>query len=111
LRYHASRGNPSGEEMSDGSHSDEFDEEEPHVERLEGGSSTVDGRILIGTVNEVVGSDFKSEAFDTIGCLVLGQLGRAPEVGDEVHLHGHILLVEEANSPRVARVSVKKEPG
>jgi CBS domain containing-hemolysin-like protein len=90
---------------------DEFDEEEPHVERVEGGSYTVDGRIPIGTVNEVVGSDFKSEDFDTIGGLVLGQLGRAPEVGDEVHLHGHILRVEEANGPRVARVSVKKEPG
>ena len=43
--------------------------------------------------------------------LALGQLGRAPEVGDEVHLHGHRLRVEEANGPRVARVSVKKEPG
>jgi CBS domain containing-hemolysin-like protein len=90
---------------------DEFDEEEPHVERLEDGSYTVDGRIPFGTVNEVVGSAFKSEDFDTIGGLVLGQLGRAPEVGDEVHLHGHILRVEEANGPRVARVSVKKEPG
>ncbi len=90
---------------------DEFDEEEPHVQRVEGGSYTVDGRIPIGTVNEVVGSDFKSEDFDTIGGLVLGQLGRAPEVGDEVHLHGHTLRVEEANGPRVVRVSVKKEPG
>jgi CBS domain containing-hemolysin-like protein len=36
---------------------DEFDEEEPHVERLEDGSYTVDGRIPIGTVNETVGSD------------------------------------------------------
>jgi CBS domain containing-hemolysin-like protein len=89
---------------------DEFDEEEPHVERLEDGSYTVDGRIPIGTVNETVGSDFKSEDFDTIGGLVLGQLGRGPEVGDEVHLNGHILRVEEANGPRVARVSVKKEP-
>ena len=88
---------------------DEFDEEEPHVERLEDGSYTVDGRIPIGTVNEVVGSDFKSEDFDTVGGLILGQLGRAPKVGDEVHLHDHILRVEEANGPRVARVSVKKK--
>ena len=42
--------------------------------------------------------------------MILGQLGRAPEVGDEVHLHDHILRVEEANGPRLARVSVKKEP-
>jgi CBS domain containing-hemolysin-like protein len=89
---------------------DEFDEEEPQVERVEDGSYTVDGRIPIRRVNEVVGSDFKSEDFDTIGGLVLGQLGHAPEVGYEVHLHDHILRVEEANGPRLARVSVKKEP-
>jgi len=71
--------------------SDEFDEEEPHIERLEDGSYVVEGRILMGTVNETVGSDFKSEDFDTTGGLVLGQLGRAPEVGDEVHLHDYRL--------------------
>ena len=88
---------------------DEFDEEEPRVERLEDGSYSVNVRIPIGTVNEVVGSGFESEDFHSIGGLVLGQLGRAPEVGDEVYLHGHILRVEEANGSLVARVGVKKE--
>jgi len=88
---------------------DEFDEEEPRVERLEDGSYTVDGRIPIAEVNEVVGSDFKSEDFDTIGGLVLGQLGRAPAVGDEVRIGEHVLRVEEVDGPRVARVKVKKE--
>ena len=89
---------------------DEFDAEEPHVERLEDGSFSMDGRIPIGTVNEVVSSEFESEDFDTIGGLVLGQLGRAPQVGDEVRLGDHVLRVEEVDGPRVARVSVKKEP-
>jgi CBS domain containing-hemolysin-like protein len=87
---------------------DEFDEEEPHVERLEDGSYTVDGRIPIGEVNEVVGSEFESEDFDTIGGLVLGQLGRIPEVGDEVRMGDHVLRVEEVDGPRVARVNVKE---
>ena len=89
---------------------DEFDEEEPHAERLEDGSYAVDGRITIGTVNEAVGSDFESEDFETIGGLVLGQLGRAPEVGDEVRLDGYLLRVEEVDGPRVARVVARKEP-
>ncbi|HSK83455.1 MAG TPA: hemolysin family protein, partial [Rubrobacter sp.] len=87
---------------------DEFDEEEPHVQRLEDGSYVVDGRIPIGQVNDVVGSGFESEDFDTIGGLVLGQLGRAPEVGDQVHLQGYILSVEEVEGPRVALVRVQK---
>ena len=88
---------------------DEFDEEEPHVEKLGPGSYAVDGRVPIAEVNEVVDSAFKSQDFDTIGGLVLGQLGRAPEVGDEVYLHGHILRVEEVDGPRVARVEVRKD--
>jgi CBS domain containing-hemolysin-like protein len=88
---------------------DEFDEEEPRVERLEDGSYTVDGHITIGTVNEVVGSDFESEDFETIGGLVLGQLGRAPAGGDEVRIGEHVLRVEEVEGPRVARVSVKMD--
>ena len=88
---------------------DEFDEEEPRVERLEDGSYSVDGRILIGAVNDALGSDFESEDFDTVGGLVLGQLGRAPEVGDEVRLDGYLLQVEEVDGPRVARVRVKKD--
>jgi len=89
---------------------DEFDEEEPRVQRLEDGSYGVDGRITIGTVNEALGSDFESEDFETIGGLVLGQLGRAPEVGDEVRLDDHLLRVEEVDGPRVARVVARKEP-
>ncbi len=89
---------------------DEFDEEEPYVERLEDGSYAVDGRRPIGEVNEVVGSGFESEDLDTIGGLVLGQLGRAPEVDDEVRMGDHVLRVEEVDGRRVARVSVKKEP-
>jgi len=87
---------------------DEFDEEEPHVQRLEDGSYVVDGRIPIRQVNDVVGSGFESEDFDTIGGLVLGQLGRAPEVGDQVHLQGYMLSVEEVEGPRVALVRVQK---
>ena len=90
---------------------DEFDEEEPRVERLEDGSYSVDGRLAIGSVNEIVGSDFESEDFDTIGGFVLGQLGHAPEVGDEVRQDRHVLRVEEVDGPRVARVAVRRDPG
>jgi len=85
---------------------DEFDEEEPGMDRLDDGSYSVDGRVPIGVVNDSLGSDLQSEDFDTIGGLVLGQLGRAPETGDEVSLDGHTLRVEETDGPRVARVVI-----
>ena len=93
---------------------DEFDEEEQPVHKLEDGSYAIDGRVPITTVNEALESGFESDDFDTIGGLVLGQLGRSPEVGDEVILDGYTLRVEEVDGARVAQVVVRErdeEPG
>jgi CBS domain containing-hemolysin-like protein len=87
---------------------DEFDEEEPAVRQLPDGSYSIDGRIPIGVVNEALGSAFESEDFDTIGGLVLGHLGRVPEVGDEVRLDGYLLRVDEVDGPRVAQVIARE---
>jgi CBS domain containing-hemolysin-like protein len=90
---------------------DEFDEEEPAVRQLVDGSYSIDGRIPIKVVNEALGSGFESEDFDTIGGLVLGNLGRVPEVGDEVRLDGFLLRVDEVDGPRVAQVVAREAPG
>jgi magnesium and cobalt exporter, CNNM family len=87
---------------------DEFDEEEPAISKLNDGSYMVDGRIPIQVVNEALDSEFASEDFDTIGGLVLGQLGRAPEVGDELDVDGYVLRVDEVDGPRVAQVIVRE---
>lgn len=89
---------------------DEFDEEEPAISRLPDGSYSIDGRIPIGVVNEALGTGFESEDFDTIGGLVLGQLGRAPEVGDEVVLDGYALRVEDVDGPRVSQLLARHLP-
>ncbi len=89
---------------------DEFDEEEPAVRQLADGSYSIDGRIPIGVVNEALGSQFESNDFDTVGGLVLGALGRAPAVGDEIRLDGYLLRVDEVDGPRVAQVLARQAP-
>jgi CBS domain containing-hemolysin-like protein len=90
---------------------DEFDEEEEvAVRALPDGTHSIDGSASIGVINEALGSRFESEDFDTIGGLVLGRLGRAPEVGDEVRLEGYLLRVEEVDGLRVARIVAREEP-
>jgi CBS domain containing-hemolysin-like protein len=85
---------------------DEFDEEEQPAHKLEDGSYAIDGRVPIADVNEALESRFESDDFDTIGGLILGHLGRSPEVGDEVVLDGYSLRVDEVDGPRVAGVVV-----
>jgi CBS domain containing-hemolysin-like protein len=87
---------------------DEFDEEEPLMRKLSSGTYSVDGRIPITVVNEALEAHFESEDFDTIGGLVLGQLGRAPEEGDEVLVDGHLMRVDEVDGSRVAQILVQE---
>ena len=56
---------------------DEFDEEEPQVERVEDGSYTVDGRIPLGGSTRSWALD--KRGLRPAGGLVLGQLGHAPK--------------------------------
>jgi CBS domain containing-hemolysin-like protein len=89
----------------------EFDEEGPAVRELPDGSYEIDGGAPIREVNEALGLRFESEDFGTVGGVVLGLLGRAPEPGDEVRLAGHVLRVEATDGARVARVIVRRERG
>ena len=88
---------------------DEFDdEEEPAIRKLKDSSYSVDGSASIGLVNEALDTGFTSEDFDTIGGLVLGELGRPPEVGDEVIVDSHVLRVDEIDGSRVAQIIVSE---
>jgi CBS domain containing-hemolysin-like protein len=88
---------------------DEFDEEAPTIRKLPDGSYLIDGSASIGVVNEALDSQLESEDFDTIGGLVFGVIGRAPKVGDEVHLDGYLICVEEVEGQRIAQVVARKE--
>jgi CBS domain containing-hemolysin-like protein len=89
----------------------EFDEEEePTIRKLPDGSYSIEGSASIGVVNEALGSQFESEDFGTVGGLVFGRLGHAPKAGDEVHLGGHLLRVEEVDGTRIARVVARRDP-
>jgi len=90
---------------------DEFDEEEPAVREMGDGTYSVNGSLPIQDVNNALGSKFESEDFGTVGGLVFGSLGRAPEVGDEVVRDGHVLRVDEVDGSRVARVLVREGDG
>ncbi len=88
---------------------DEFDEEEPAVRRLPDGSYTVEGGARLREVGDALGPGFEAEGFDTVGGLVLGLLGRPPEVGDEVRTCGRSLRVEGVDDLRVERVTVRED--
>jgi putative hemolysin len=90
---------------------DEYDVEEPLVEKIDEDHARVDGRADINDLLELW--DIKDELedqdeYDTVGGLVYHRIGGIPQPGDEVRLDGLHLTVESTDGRRVSKVLVER---
>ena len=86
---------------------DEYDgEEQLEIQPQPDGTLVVDGRANIDDVSVALGAKLETEDFDTIGGFVVGLLGHAPSLGEEVTHDGVRLRIEEVDNRRVARVRI-----
>ena len=90
---------------------DEFDLPDESVERLDDRRIRIDGTFPIDDFNEQFGTAIEIEDYHTMAGIVFGELGRAPEVGDEVEIDGVTLRVVEVEGSRIQRLEVEfREP-
>ena len=85
---------------------DEFDVPEEQIEQVDEDTYRIDGMFPIEDFNERFGTDLPDEDYHTIAGFVFGQLGRAPEPGDDVAFNGLRFDVLEVEGNRIERVSV-----
>ena len=91
---------------------DEYDVEEPLIERLGDDSARIDGRTAVEDMLELwdLRLDLGDmDEYDTVGGLVYHRIGGVPQVGDEVALDGLRLTVESTDGRRVAKVVALRE--
>ena len=88
---------------------DEFDIPEEPVEQIGEDSYRVDGMFSIDEFNERFGTGLPDEDFHTVAGFVFGQLGRAPEPGDDVSFDGMRFDVLEVDGNRIERIAVTFE--
>ncbi|MFW5905372.1 MAG: hemolysin family protein [archaeon] len=86
----------------------DVDEREPSISERESGGYDVDGSVPLSTVNATLDADFEHEALETLGGLVLGELDRAPELGDTVELQGYEFEVTAVEGARIQTVRVSE---
>jgi CBS domain containing-hemolysin-like protein len=87
---------------------DEYDVEEPLVERQRDGTLRVDARISIDELNDLAGMELPEGDWDTVGGLVFDRFGRVPAVGDTCDVNGYSLRVERLQGRRITRVTILK---
>jgi magnesium and cobalt exporter, CNNM family len=91
---------------------DEYDEEEPLVERIDDDRYRVDGRASVEDLLELwdIKTPLEDDSeYDTVGGLVYHRIGGVPSPGDEIQVDGLRLTVETTDGRRVGKVLVVHE--
>jgi putative hemolysin len=88
---------------------DEYDVEFPLVERSGEEEIIFDGRVSLWEVNEVLGTQWEGEEFESLGGMIQHKLGRLANVGDQLEIDGYILTVLSTERRRIKKVKVVKK--
>jgi CBS domain containing-hemolysin-like protein len=85
---------------------DEFDVEEPPLERFPSGEATVSGRMVVTEANELFDANLPTGAWDTVGGLLFDLLGHVPQQGESVDIAGLRLVADRVKGRRIERVRI-----
>ncbi|MBR1728282.1 MAG: HlyC/CorC family transporter [Selenomonadaceae bacterium] len=86
---------------------DEFDEERPTAEQRGENIYSIDAKMLLEDVEDILDIKIEDEDVDTIGGWLYAQLGGEPHVGQQSSYEGNIFSVEEVDGLRITRVLVQ----
>ncbi|MBS1726528.1 MAG: HlyC/CorC family transporter [Armatimonadetes bacterium] len=84
---------------------DEHDDEMPEVSETQEGY-LVEGKTHLDDINELTGSAFESEDFDTIGGFVFGLFGRQPKRGEWLEHQGFQFNIADTDGKRILKIRI-----
>jgi putative hemolysin len=88
---------------------DEFDREEPEIQKIAEGTYLVDAKIWVDDLNDELDISLPvHESYETIGGLLIDRLGHIPHPGESVHIpESHVsLVVMQMLSRRVVKIKM-----
>jgi putative hemolysin len=83
---------------------DEFSLRRREFERLDEDEFLVDGGLPLHEMRDLAGLEWKDEDVTTVGGYVVSRLGHLPRVGEQVHIDGYTVTVEQADDRRVRQL-------
>jgi putative hemolysin len=89
---------------------DEYDLPDESLQRIDDRTIRVSGTFPIDDFNEQFGKEMPQEDYHTLAGFVFGQLGRAPEEGDELEWDGVRFEVIEVDGARIEKLNVEFLP-
>ena len=85
---------------------DEFDEERPTAERRGKRIFSVDAKMLLEELEDILEIDIDDVEVDSVGGWLYDQIGQTPRVGQMAAAGGNLFYVEEVDGVRITRVLI-----
>lgn len=86
---------------------DEFDEERPFIEKKDSCLYSIDGRMLLTELEDMLQIKIVAENVDTVGGWLATKVDTPPRVGQKMTCSGNDFFVEETENIRIKRILVK----
>lgn len=83
---------------------DEYDEDKQAVEVIKDNEYIVEGSLRLNDISDLIGINIASEEFDSVGGLMIGDLGRLPQEQEEVMVNNIRFIAEEIKKNRIKKV-------
>jgi putative hemolysin len=83
---------------------DEYDEEKNPVEVIKDNEYVVYGSLRLHDISDLIGINIDSEEFDSVGGLMIEDLGRMPEEQEEITVNNIRFIAEEIEKNRIKKV-------
>lgn len=83
---------------------DEYDEHDEEIKLVKDNEYIIEGATKIEDVNEILGTNFKSEDFDSIGGFIIETFGKFPDKGDSIKIDNVKFIIEEIEKNRIEKL-------
>lgn len=87
---------------------DELDKDKTTYRKLDDGSLVIPGTFELDNLEEILGVNYNAMDIRTIGGLLIDNLERVPQEGEEFKIKETLITILKASKQRISRVKVKK---
>jgi len=90
---------------------DEYDaDEEQSNIRINDNEYLIEGHMRLDDLNDMLGTDYESEDYDSVGGFIIGRLDRLPKEGDSITIDNITLVVETLDINRIEKIHIYIDP-
>jgi len=85
---------------------DEFDDEIEEIQELEKDVYSIDSRVHIEDINELLNINIDSDDADSIGGWIYSMIETSPQINQKIKYNGYEFIITKCNKQRIIRIKV-----